>query len=203
MQFYPGNNNVTLQYSGDSFYRGVTNTPAVITLRNPAIPVTSVAVGQTANTNIPYRFPQDGKINFTYSPTMTNPEFSEAASAPGDCVAGTNYNAGDECNFNVAFKPFVPGLRKGAIEVDFTPRNGSQVEPILYLFLSGSGNASQITLGAASQTKTLNAGLLEPQSVAFNPTDRANSTLYVANSYGKQVVTLASSGGAVDTVEHR
>ncbi len=196
IQFLTGNNNITIQYSGDGFFYGVTNTPAVVALRNPAITVNPAAVNQTVNTKIPYRFPQDGKISFTYSPTMTNPEFSEAAFAAGDCVAGTNYTAGQECNFNVAFKPFVPGVRKGAIEVDFTPASGSQAEPILYLFLSGMGNAAQITLGAASQTTTLNAGLLEPQSVTFNPTDRVNSTLYVANSYAKQVVTLPSSGGA-------
>jgi hypothetical protein len=51
-------------------------------------------------------------------------------------------------------------------------------------------------LGAASQTTVLNAGLMEPQSVTFNPTDRSNSTLYVANSYAAQIVTLASSGGS-------
>jgi hypothetical protein len=51
-------------------------------------------------------------------------------------------------------------------------------------------------LGAASQTTVLNAGLLEPQGVTFNPTDRLNSTLYVANSYAAQIVTLSSSGGA-------
>jgi hypothetical protein len=127
---------------------------------------------------------------------MANPEFSEAAFTAGDCQAGVSYNAGDECNFNVAFKPFIPGIRKGAIQVDFTAGSGAQAEPTLYLFLSGAGNAAQVTLGAASQTTTLNAGLLEPQSVTFNPTDGANNTLYVANSYAKQVVTLASSGGA-------
>ena len=196
IQFYPGANNVTLQYTGSgSFPYPNTSSAAVITLRNPAIPVSPAAVGQTVKTLIPYRFPQSGKINFTYSPTMTNPEFSEATFASGDCQAGVTYTAGQECNFDVAFKPFVPGIRKGAIEVDFTPTGGSQAEPILYLFLSGMGNAAQITLGAASQTTTLNAGLLEPQSSAFNPTDRANSTLYVANSYAKQVVTLSSSGG--------
>jgi hypothetical protein len=191
--FYPGANNVTLVYSGGNF--PATSIPATINLLSPAITVNPAAVGQTVKTKIPYRFPQDGKINFTYSPAMTNPEFSEASFASGDCQAGTNYNAGDECNFNVAFAPFVPGIRKGAIEVDFTPRNGSQAEPILYLFLSGVGNAAQITLGAAAQTTTLNAGLLEPQSVTFNPTDRLNSTLYVANSFAKQVVTVPSSGG--------
>jgi hypothetical protein len=197
IQFYPGANNVTLQYTGSGFpsYPD-TSSAAVITLRNPAIPVTSAAVGQTQTTKIPYRFPQKGKINFTYSPNMANPEFSEAAFASGDCVAGTTYNAGDECNFDVAFKPYIPGIRKGAIEVDFTPVGGSQAEPILYLFLSGMGNAAQIMLGAASQTTTLNAGLLQPQSLSFNPTDRVNSTLYVVNSDASQIVTLASSGGA-------
>ena len=103
---------------------------------------------------------------------MANPEFSEASFVTGDCQAGVTLHAGDECNFNVAFKPFVPGIRKGAIEVDFTPGSGSQAEPILYLFLSGLGNAPQIMLGAAAQTTVLNAGLLEPQGVTFNPTDR-------------------------------
>jgi FG-GAP-like repeat/Bacterial Ig-like domain (group 3) len=197
IQFYPGANNVTLQYTGGGFFPYPnTSSAAVITLRNPAIPVTPAAVGQTVNTPIKYRFPQDGKINFTYSPTMTNPEFSEAAFVSGDCQSGVDYNKGDECNFNVAFKPFVPGIRKGAIEVDFTPRNGAQAEPVLYLFLSGLGNASQIMLGAASQTTVLNAGLLEPQGVTFNPTDRLNSTLYVANSFAAQIVTLSSSGGS-------
>ena len=197
IQFLPGNNNITIQYSGDFFFYGVTNTPATIALRNPAITVNPAAVNQSVQTVIPYRFPQDGKINFTYSPAMASPEFSEAQPAvAGDCQVGVNYSAGQECNFNVVFKPFVPGIRKGAIEVDFTPLNGSQAEPVLYLFLSGIGNAAQITMGAASQTTTLNAGLLEPQSVTFSPADQFNSTLYVANSYAKQVATLASSGGA-------
>jgi hypothetical protein len=191
--FYPGANNVTLVYTN---LPESTSSPAVITLLNPAIPVNPAAVGQTVDTKIPYTFPQDGEITFTYSPAMTNPEFSEASFVNGDCQSGVNYDAGDECNFNVAFKPFIPGIRKGAIEVDFTPRNGSQAEPTLYLFLSGLGNAAQIMLGAASQTTVLNAGLAEPQSVTFNPTDRSNSTLYVANSYAAQIVTLASSGGS-------
>jgi hypothetical protein len=200
-QFYPGNNNIIIRYGGDAFfYQQVTNSPATIVLRNPAIPVTATAVGTPFNTRIPYRFPQDGKINFTYSPTMVNPEFSEVTPlASGDCQSGANHNAGDECFFNVAFNPFIPGIRKGAIEVDFTPRNGSQAEPILYLFLSGIGNASQITLGAASQTTVLNAGLLEPQSVTFNPTDRNNNMLYVAESYAAQIVKLASSGSGPTT----
>ena len=62
---------------------------------------------------------------------------------------------------------------------------------------------AQITLGAASQTTVLNAGLLEPQSVTFNPTDGTNNTLYVANSYAAQVVTLASSGGSTTPWNHR
>jgi hypothetical protein len=197
IQFVPGNNNITIHYSGDTFFvYNPTDTPAVIALRNPAITVNQAAVNQTVNTTIPYRFPQTGSINFTYSPAMASPEFSEAPFVSGDCQAGVTYTAGTECNFDVAFKPFVPGIRKGAIEVDFTPGSGSQTEPVLYLFLSGLGNAPQIMLGAASKTTVLNAGLLEPQGVALNPADSTNSTLYVANSYAAQVVSLSSSGGA-------
>ena len=132
---------------------------------------------------------------------MTNPEFSEAPFVTGDCQSGVTYTAGEECNFNVAFKPFVPGIRKGVIQVNFTPGSGSQAEPILYLFLSGLGNASQMTLGDGKQ-KTLNAGLNQPQGLAFNPTDMPYSTLYVANSNASQIVTLPSSGGAFDPVEY-
>ncbi len=197
IQFLVGANTVTLQYTGSgSWAYPNTSSPATITLRNPSIPVAAAAVGQTVKTTIKYQFTQTGKINFTYSPAMANPEFSEAAFAAGDCVANTTYTAGQVCNFNVAFKPFVPGTRKGAIEVDFTPGTGSQAEPILYLFLSGTGNAAQITLGAASQTTVLNAGLSQPQSLTFSPADRLNSTLYVANSNAAQVVTLGSSGGS-------
>jgi hypothetical protein len=195
IQFTPGNNNVTLQYSGDNFFYGLTNTPAVITLRNPAITVNPAVPNQTVATNIPYRFPQNGSIKFNYTPySATNVEFSEAPFVTGDCQAGVAYTAGTECNFDVAFTPFAPGIRKGAIEVDFTPGSGSQAEPILYLFLSGLGNAPQITLGAALQT-TLNAGLNQPESVTFSPIDRYDTNLYVANSNSKQVVTMASSGG--------
>ena len=195
IQFYPGNNNVTIQYSGDSFFYGVTNTPAVIALRNPAITLNPAAVNQTVDTKIPYRFPQTGSITFPYSPAMTNPEFSEAPFVTGDCQSGVTYTAGKECNFDVAFKPFVSGIRKGVIQVNFTAGSGSQAEPILYLFLSGLGNAPQMTLGGGKQ-KTLNAGLNQPQGVTFNPTDMSFGTLYVSNSNASQIVTLSSSGGA-------
>ena len=50
--------------------------------------------------------------------------------------------------------------------------------------------------GDATQ-QVLNSSLLAPQSVTFNPADRFNSTLYVANSYAAQIATLASSGGSL------
>jgi len=193
IQFLPGNNNIIIQYPGDGFfYKQLTNTPAVITLRNPAITVNPAAVNQTVVTSIPYRFVQDATLTFSYTPHGgPSSEFTDGAGT-GDCINNHQYNAGDECTFNVAFKPAAPGVRKGAIQVNFASRNGSQAEPILYLFLSGMGNASQMTLGDAKQ-KTLNAGLNQPQGVAFNPID---SLLYVSNSNASQIVTLPLSGGA-------
>ena len=194
IQFYPGNNNVTIQYSGDSFFYGVTNTPAIIVLRNPAIPVSPAAVNSTVVTSIPYRFVQDSTLTFSYTPhSASSTEFTDGLGT-GDCINNHNYNAGDECTFNVAFKPTAPGVRKGAIQVNFTPRNGSQAEPILYLFLSGMGNSSQMTLGNGKQ-KTLNAGLNQPQGVAINPTDKPFVNLYVSNSGASQIGTLPAAGG--------
>ncbi len=194
IQFYPGNNNITIQYSGDSFFYGVTNTPATIVLRNPAIPVSPATVGSTVVTSIPYRFVQDATLTFSYTPhSASSSEFTDGHGT-GDCINNHQYNAGDECTFNVAFKPTAPGVRKGVIQVNFTPRNGSQAEPILYLFLSGMGNASQMTLGNGKQ-KTLNAGLNQPQGVAINPTDSPFVNLYVSNSGASQIVTLPAAGG--------
>jgi sugar lactone lactonase YvrE len=195
IQFLPGNNNIIIQYPGDGFfYKQLTNTPAAITLRNPAITVNPATVGQTVVTSIPYRFVQDATLTFSYTPHgVTNNEFTDAGGT-GDCINNHQYNAGTECIFNVAFTPAVAGIRKGVIQVNFAPRNGAQAEPILYLFLSGMGNASQMTLGGGKQ-KTLNAGLNQPQGVAFSPTDTSFTTLYASNSGASQIVTLPSAGG--------
>ncbi len=194
IQFLTGNNNITIQYSGDGFFYGVTNTPAVIALRNPAITVTPATVNQTVVTSIPYRFVQDATLTFSNTPhSAPSTEFADAGGS-GDCITNHQYNAGDECTFNVAFTPVAAGVRKGVIQVNFAPRNGAQVEPILYLFLSGLGNASQMTLGTGAQ-KTLNAGLNQPQSLAFDPTDTTFSALHIVNSNAGQLVTVPTSGG--------
>jgi serine/threonine-protein kinase len=96
---------------------------------------------------------------------------------------------------SVAFKPGLPGIRKGVVEVDFTPSSGP-AEPKLYLFLSGLGDAAQIALSSATQ-QVLNSSLNQPQSLTFNPADLTNTSLYVANSNMGQIDTLASSGGGL------
>ncbi len=103
--------------------------------------------------------------------------------------------AGAVCIFSIAFKPGLPGIRKGVVQINFTS-SGGQAEPILYLFLSGLGSAAQISLSSATQ-QILNSSLNQPQSLTFNPSDLTSSTLYVANSNAKQIDTLPSSGGAL------
>jgi len=161
-------------------------------LRNPAIGADPANVGGGASTiNIPYTYVVPGSMSFNFNPAGgAVSDFSNTDATT--CTTGT-HPAGTVCILAVAFKPSLPGVRKGVVEVDSTPTTGP-AEPILYLFLSGLGSAAQIALGDATQ-QVLNAGLMEPQSTAFSPTDRSNSTLYVANSYAAQIVTLASSGG--------
>ncbi|HET6218438.1 MAG TPA: FG-GAP-like repeat-containing protein [Acidobacteriaceae bacterium] len=192
----PGNNNVTLNYSGDSIYPA-TSTPAVLVLRNPAITVNPAVPGQTVTTSIPYRFVNPGTLTFTDNPhAAASTEFTTNTSGGQTCKNNHTYTAGQECNFVVAFDPLAPGIRKGVIQVNFAPNNGAAADPTLYLFLSGMGNAAQMTLGDGTQT-TVSAALSQPQGVAFNPA--SYSTLFVANSFAGQIVTVPSSGGTAPT----
>jgi FG-GAP-like repeat/Bacterial Ig-like domain (group 3) len=192
--FVPGNNTVTLNYLGDDNYVPGTASGVVI-LRNPAIGAQPAAVGGgTSTIQVPYTFPVAGAMTFNFNPeggTIT--DFSNTGAST--CVSGATEPAGTVCILSIAFKPGLPGIRKGVVQVNFTPSAGP-AEPILYLFLSGLGSAAQISLSSATQA-ILSSSLNQPQSLTFNPADLTNSTLYVANSSAAQIDTLPSSGGAL------
>jgi sugar lactone lactonase YvrE len=195
--FVPGNNAVTLQYLGDTNYFPFSGS-ANIPLRNPAISANPASVGGGHSTiEIPYAYVVDGTANFNFNPAGGGASDFTNISSPElpSCQSGVQEIAGTICTLSVEFKPGLPGIRKGAIEVDFTPTVGG-AEPKLYLFLSGLGSAAQISLGDATQ-QILNSSLMQPESVVFNPTDLTTSTLYVANSGVGQLDTLPSSGGAL------
>jgi hypothetical protein len=192
--FVPGNNNVTINYLGDTNYVPTSNS-VVIPLRNPAIGADPASVaGGTSTIQVPYAFPVAGAMTFNFNPGGGGaPDFSNTGATT--CVSGAQETAGTVCIFSIAFKPGLPGIRKGVVQVNFTS-SGGQAEPTLYLFLSGLGSAAQISLSSATKL-ILNSSLNQPQSLTFNPTDLTNSTLYVANSNAAQIDTLASSGGSL------
>jgi hypothetical protein len=192
--FVPGNNTVTINYLGDTNY-APTNNSAVVPLRNPAIGADPATVGGgTSTIQVPYAFPVAGAMTFNFNPGGgAASDFSNTGATT--CVSGAQEPAGTVCILSIAFKPGLPGIRKGAGLINFTPTTGP-AEPILYLFLSGLGSAAQISLSSATQL-TLNSSLNQPQSLAFNPTTLTNANLYVANSNAKQIDTLPSSGGAL------
>jgi FG-GAP-like repeat len=192
--FLPGNNSVTLSYLGDSNFLP-TSIPATIALRNPAIRANSAMLGENITTEVPYTFSAAGAININFNPqNAPSTDFTDEGS--GTCQSGVQELAGFVCSISVAFKPRLPGVRKGVVEVDFVPASGSPSEPTLYLFFSGMGDAAQIALSSATQS-LLSSSLNQPQSVTFDPTDITNSKLYVANSKMGQVDTLPSAGGAL------
>jgi sugar lactone lactonase YvrE len=192
--FVPGNNTVTLNYLGDGNYVP-NNSSAVISLRNPAIGAEPAIVGGgTSTIQVPYAFPVAGAMTFNFNPGGgAASDFSNTGAST--CASGAQEPAGTVCILSIAFKPGLPGIRKGVVQVNFAA-SGGQAEPILYLFLSGLGSAAQISLSSATQL-VLNSGLSQPQSLTFNPTDLTSSTLYVANSSAKQIDLLASSGGGL------
>ena len=192
--FTPGNNTVTLNYLGDTNYIP-NSSSAVIPLRNPAIGANPATVnGGTSTIQVPYAFPVAGAMTFNFNPASGGvSDFSSTGATT--CLSGAQEPAGTVCILSIAFKPGLPGIRKGVVQVNFTS-SGGQAEPILYLFLSGLGSAAQISLSSATQV-VLNSSLNQPQSLTFNPNDLTNSTLYVANSNAAQIDTLPSSGGAL------
>ena len=192
--FTPGNNTVTLNYLGDDNYIP-NSSSAVIPLRNPAIGTDPATVkGGTSTIEVPYAFPVAGAMTFNFNPGGgAHSDFSKTGATT--CTSGAQEPAGTVCVLSIAFKPALPGIRKGVVQVNFTPSAG-QAEPTLYLFLSGLGSAAQISLSSATQL-VLNSKLNQPQSLTFNPTDLTNSTLYVANSNAAKIDTLPSSGGSL------
>ncbi len=192
--FTPGNNTVTLNYLGDDNYIPNSNT-AVIALRNPAIGAQPATVnGGTSTIEVPYAFPVAGAMTFNFNPANGGiTDFSNTGAST--CQAGVQETAGTVCILSIAFKPGLPGIRKGVVQVNFTAAGG-QAEPTLYLFLSGLGSAAQISLSSATQ-QILNSTLNQPQSLTFNPSDLTNSKLYAANSMAAQIDTLPASGGSL------
>jgi hypothetical protein len=192
---YPGNNNVTLNYLGDTHYVPLSSA-AVIPLRNPAITANPATVnGTTSTISISYAYVDEGTAVFNFNPGGGNAsDFTNiSASQNPACQSNQDQIAGTICTLSVRFRPGLPGIRKGVIEVNFTDKQGNP-EPKLYLFLSGLGSAAQISLDSATQL-VLNSTLNQPQSVTFDPTDLTNSKLFAANSNAGQLVTLPSSGG--------
>jgi hypothetical protein len=207
--FSPGENTVTINYSGDTNYVANSNTTQQISLLNPVFGAQTTTVGGTATTlSVPYTFTQAGTLSYNYSPV--NGSITDFSDNGVQCYEGSTPTAlanqplpqGTLCIFNVAFKPGLPGIRKGAIQVDFTPSGGT-AEPHLYAFLSGLGAAAQISLSSA-QTLVLNKALMQPQSLTFNPNDTANASLYIGNgTYTTSTPNVGQidklSGGALST----
>ncbi len=183
--FVPGNNTVSVNYLGDANYIP-SSSSQVIPLRNPAITANAASVGGGGTTiTIPYLYPVAGSVTFNFNPGGGSiPDYTNATSSI-PCPSGVQEPAGFVCIFQVSFKPGLPGIRKGAFEVDFTSAT-NVADPKLYLFLSGLGSAAQISLGSATQT-ILNSALNQPQSLTFNPKDTTSSTLFVANSNVGQI----------------
>ena len=93
-----------------------------------------------------------GAITFNFNPAAGSiADFSNTT--PSTCSSGTQEIAGFTCTLDVLLTPQLPGIRKGVIEVDFTPSGGGTAEPVLYLYLSGLGSAPQITLSSATQVR--------------------------------------------------
>ena len=121
--FTPGNNTVTLNYLGDTNYIP-NSSSAVIPLRNPAIGANPATVnGGTSTIQVPYAFPVAGAMTFNFNPASGGvSDFSNTGATT--CLSGAQEPAGTVCILSIAFKPGLPGIRKGVVQVNFTSSGG-------------------------------------------------------------------------------
>src|SRR6202020_2425037 len=106
---------VTINYLGDDNYVPG-SASEVVPLRNPAIGTDPAAVGGgTSTIQAPSAFPVAGAITFNFNPpggAIT--DFSNTGATT--CVSGATEPAGTVCILSIAFKPALPGIRKGVVQ---------------------------------------------------------------------------------------
>src|ERR1700755_1077542 len=109
-----------LNYLGDTNYVPL-SAAAVITLRNPAITANPAVVGGSTSTIlIPYAYVEEGTAVFNFKPGGNPSDFTNISAAQNPaCQSNQDLTAGTICTLSVQFKPGLPGVRKGVIQVGF------------------------------------------------------------------------------------
>jgi hypothetical protein len=183
-----GNNAVSLLYAGDGNYLPATGA-GTVAIQNPSVVFGVVPVNTNSEVNVEYTFVQAGTISLNYNPSgAASNDFT--AGTRGTCQSGVAEVAGYHCTIGVRFRPSLPGVRHGAVQVTFQAEQaGSAIS--LYLFTSGVGGAAQISLSSMTQV-TLNSSLNQPQSSTFDP---SGTHFYVSNSAAAEIGTLPPTGG--------
>ncbi len=79
-------------------------------------------------------------MNFNFNPGGGAQHPTSADTGASTCTSGAQEPAGTVCILSIAFKPSLPGIRKGAVAGQLhSLQRRRQAEPTLYLFLSGIG----------------------------------------------------------------
>ena len=87
-------------------------------------------------------------MTFNFKPGGGAPsDFSDTGATT--CVSGAQEPAGTVCILSIAFKPGLPGIRKGVAQINFTPSAGG-AEPTSTYSCPGLGSAAQISLSSAT-----------------------------------------------------
>jgi hypothetical protein len=150
---------------------------------NPTFPTT--AVGATSATQ-PYAFTFLSAQTLT-APTLTAPDFADAGS--DTCTTGFTATAGDPgntCVINVSFKPTVPGLRSGAVELS------SAAAALGASLFTGTATGSGLAVDPG--TATTNGSGYVPNGIAVDSAAR----VYFTDSNSKTAIRY--TGGTATTI---
>ncbi len=146
----------------------------------------NIAVGSSSALSLTFTFTSSGSIGppFIVTQGAANLDFTDAGT--GTCTSNGSthaYGVGESCTVNVAFRPTVPGLRTGAVELQTTAG-----ATIATAFVQGFGIGPQVSFLPYMQSTLTLPGVTKPYAAA---TDQAGN-LFVLNT-----VTAHSSSNAL------
>ncbi len=178
-----GSSTITASLNGvTSNYANLTSIQTGFTA--PTEPVGTPSGTQTAIIWLPNGFTL-GSISVV---TQGAPNLDFNLVSGGTCVVGNAYSAGLNCSVSYTFKPTVPGIRMGAINL----YDNSSPAPVLEgtVLLSGTGTGPMMDFLPGTQSTVANV----PYPFAYAVD--ASASVYIADPDNNQVLKETPSGGS-------
>jgi sugar lactone lactonase YvrE len=172
------------QAGNSNYFPATTVTETVTAASDPTLNFGKVPVRTTFLKTLTYTFTSTATLSAINVLTAGASGLDYTLNSASTCTVGTSYNPGNTCTVEVAFKPTAAGARPGAVTLFAQGTN----LPLLTEYLSGVGNAAEVTIDPGTKT-TL--GTMAGGQADGSAMDGAGN-VYVADYWDNQIVKIAA-----------